>query len=85
MVDNQHRQEQEDVEAVIIREDNKDNKKQKDNDDIQAWNEELEQDNLEQDNEHSTTTQESGDDDENESGDDDENDYDDEKNSHHWG
>ena len=43
-----------------------DNEKWKENDDIQAWNEELEQDNLEHDNEHSTTTQESGDDDENE-------------------
>ena len=50
----------------MIWEDNKDNEKQKENDDIQAWNEELEQGNLEQDNEHSTTTQESGDDDENE-------------------
>ena len=66
MVDNEHGQEEEDIEAVIIREDNKDNKKWKGNNDIQAWNEELEQDNLEQDNEHSTTTQESGDDDENE-------------------
>ena len=66
MVDNEHGREQEDVEAVIIREDDKDNKKWKENDDIQAWNKDLEQDNLEQDNEHSTTTQESGDDDENE-------------------
>ena len=46
--------------------DDKENKKWKENDDIQAWNEELEQDNLEQDNKHSTTTQKSGDDDENE-------------------
>ena len=68
MVDDEHRREQhqqEDVEAVIIREDDKDNEKQKENDDIQAWNEELEQDNLEQDNEHSTTTQDSVVDDEN--------------------
>ena len=43
-----------------------DNEKWKENDDIQAWNKELEQDNLEHDIEHSTTTQESGDDDENE-------------------
>ena len=50
----------------MIREDDKDNEKWKENDDIQAWNKELEQDNLEQDNKHSTTTQESGDDDENE-------------------
>ena len=66
MVDNEHGQEQEDIEVVIVREDDKDNGKRKENDDIQAWNEELEQDNLEQDNKHSTTTQESGDDDENE-------------------
>ena len=66
MVDNERGQEEEDIEAVIIREDNKDNKKCKGNNNIQAWNEELEHDNLEQDNEHSTTTQESGDDDENE-------------------
>ena len=46
--------------------DDKDNEKQKENNDIQAWNEELEQDNLEQDNEHSTATQESVVDDENE-------------------
>ena len=40
--------------------------KNKEKDDIQALNKELEQDNLEQDNEHSTTTQESVFDDENE-------------------
>ena len=62
----QEQQQQEDIEAVIVREDDKDNEKQKESDDTQAWNKELEQDNLEQDNEQSTTTQESVVDDENE-------------------
>ena len=68
MVDDEcgrEQQQQEDIGAVIIWKDDKDNEKQKENDDIQAWDKELEQDNLEQDNEHSTTTQESGVDDEN--------------------
>ena len=62
----QQQQEPEVVEAVIVREDDKDNEKQKEKDDIQALNKELEQDNLEKDNKHSTTTQESGVDDEHE-------------------
>ena len=52
VVDNEHGQEQEDVEAVIIIEENKDNEKQKENNDVPALN-------AEQDNEDSTTTQES--------------------------
>ena len=43
---------QEDVDAVIIREEDKDTEKQKENNDVPALN-------AEQDNEHSTTTQES--------------------------
>ena len=43
---------QKDIDAVIVREEDKDTDKQKEKDDIQALN-------TEQDNEHSTTTQES--------------------------
>ena len=42
---------QEDIDAVIVREEDKDNEKQKEKDNVQALN-------AEQDNEHSTTTQE---------------------------
>ena len=52
MVDNEHGQEQEDVEGVIVIEQNKDTEKQKENNDIPPLN-------AEQDNEDSTTTQES--------------------------
>ena len=52
MVDNEHGREQEDVEAVIVIEENKDNEKQKESNDIPALN-------AEQHSEDSTTTQES--------------------------
>ena len=51
MVDNECRQEQQDVEAVIIIEENKDNEKQKEINDVPALN-------AEQHNKDSTTTQE---------------------------